>query len=141
MAEIKAKSKRGGKREGAGRKPASRDRIARDVTKERAAAVQQAVIARLEQKDGKADPVEAIMEIAEWAKDEWARLGRVISESGEPDQETIKLRLQCGVLAVDWLAKAAPYIRPRLNAVEANVNVNITVYERIERANQRLIAA
>lgn len=141
MSEIKPKSKRGGKREGAGRKRSSKDRIARDVTKQRAAAVQEAVVARLEQRDGKADPVEAIMEIAEWAKDEWARLGNVISQTGEPDPETVKLRLQCGVLAVDWLSKAAPYIRPRLNAVEAKVNVNITVYERIERSRRRVAIA
>lgn len=141
MSEIKPKSKRGGKREGAGRKRSSKDRIARDVTKQRAAAVQEAVVARLEQRDGKADPVEVIMEIAQWAREEWARLGNVISETGQPDQETMKLRLQCGALAVDWASKAAPYIRPRLNAVEAKVNVNVTIYERIERSRRRVAIA
>lgn len=141
MAEIKQQSKRGGARPGAGRKKGAKDAIKRDVTKERAVAVHQAVLARIEQQDGKADPVEAIMEIAEWAKAEWARLGKTISETGEVDPETVKLRLQCGVLAVDWLSKAAPYIRPRLSAVEAKVNVNISIFERIERGRQRVIAA
>ena len=141
MDAIKPKSKRGGARPGAGRKKGAKDSIARDVAKERAVAVHQAVLARMEQRDGKVDPVEAIMEMAEWAKDEWARLGNTISETGEPDPETIKLRLQCGVIAVDWLTKAAPYIRPRLSSVEAKVNVNVTIFERIERGRQRLAIA
>lgn len=140
MSEIK-QSKRGGARPGAGRKKGAKDTIKRDVHKERAVAVHQAILARIEERDGKADPVEAIMEMAEWAKSEWARLGKTIDETGQPDPETVKLRLQCGVIAVDWLSRAAPYIRPRLSAVEAKVNVNVTIFERIERSRQRAIAS
>lgn len=103
--------------------------------------MERAIEARIEQRDGKCDPVEAIMEIAEWARDEWKRLGNVVSESGAPDPETIRVRLQVAMAAVDWMSKAAPYIRPRLNAVEARVNVNVTVIERIQRAERRLVAA
>lgn len=132
MAEIKQQSKRGGARPGAGRKKGAKDAIKRDVTKERAAAVHQAVLARVEQSDGKMDPVEAIMETVEWAVSQW----RTKVQANEYDAAR-----EWAALISEWGGKAAPYIRPRLAAVEARINVNVTIYERIERANQRLIAA
>lgn len=78
------------------------------------------------------DPVEAIQEVTRWAHKQW--LDAVLAEKAED-----------AVLWADrvneWGGKAAPYIRPRLSAVEAKVNVNISIYERIERGRQRLIAA
>lgn len=133
QSQIKQSKGRGGKRAGAGRKPGAKSK--------RTELMERAIEARIEQRDGKCDPVEAMMEIAEWARDEWKRLGNVISQTGEPDNETIKLRLQCAMAAVDWMSKAAPYIRPRLNAVEAKINVNVTIFERIERSRQRLAIA
>lgn len=91
-----------------------------------------AIVARIEGSDGKLDPVEAMMDIAEWAVRQW----RAASQSGEAASA-----LHFGEQAMDWLAKAAPYIRPRLSAVEAKVNVSISVYERIERGRQRLSLA
>lgn len=80
----------------------------------------------------KLDPVEAIMETVEWATKQFRACLAVEDWSGAEEwAEHIS----------EWGAKAAPYIRPRLAAVEARVNVNVTIYERIERANQRLIAA
>lgn len=128
---------RGGSRRGAGRKPGSKSRAT--ATKARINAVNDAIVARIG--GTKLDPVEALMEMAEEAIKDWRALANIVTETGAPDPEAVKARLQAGVIAADWLAKAAPYIRPRLAAVEAKVNVNVTIYERIERANQRLVAA
>lgn len=122
----------GGKRPGAGRKAGSASK--------RTEAMNAAIVARIEQKDGKLDPVEAIMEMTEWAVAQWRALGNVITEDGAPDPETALARAELGKLAVDWASKAAPYIRPRLNAVEAKINVNMTIVERIERGRQRIAA-
>lgn len=132
MAEIKPKSNRGGARKGAGRKPGTKERIAKAGAKERAVAVHQAVLARIEPESAKLDPVEAIMETVEWAIERFRACALIEDWKGAQEWA------EC---MNDWSAKAAPYIRPRLAAVEAKVNVNITVYERIERANQRLAIA
>ena len=85
------------------------------------------------------DPVEAILELTEWAMNEFrAAISR--DEEGNVIPELAQLKAKLGLVAADWASKAAPYIRPRLNAVEARVNVNVTIFERIERANQRLAA-
>lgn len=135
MSEIKQQSKqskRGGRREGAGRKAKARDRIARDAAKERAVAVHQAVLARVTPTGEKVDPVEAIMETAEWALMQWREF---VNQSRFDDA------IKAGAVAVDWCAKAAPYIRPRLAAIEAHINVNVSIFERIERARGRLAIA
>lgn len=132
MAKIKEvsviKPGRGGKRSGAGRKPGARSRIAK--SKERAQALGDVIVARVVGE--KLDPVEAIMETVEWAIKYWR--ANVEAEQYEKAKEW-------AILVNDWGKNAAPYIRPRLNAIEAKVSVNVTVYERIERANQRYIAA
>lgn len=128
---------RGGKREGAGRKPGSKSRAT--ATKARINAVNNAIVSRVSGE--KLDPVEALMEMAEAALKDWRALGDVVAQSGAPDPEIVKARLQCGMIAADWFAKAAPYIRPRLAAVEAKVNVNVTIFERIERSRARVIDA
>lgn len=107
MSEIKEQSKRGGKRPGAGRKPGAKDRITRTGAQERALAVHQAVVARVQPSGALLDPVEGIMEVAEWALNQW----RVLSMA--QDQGAAEMA-EC---AVEWCAKAAPYIRPRLAAV------------------------
>lgn len=128
---------RGGARKGAGRKPGSKPRST--PTKARINAINDAIVARIGGE--KLDPVEALMEMAEAALKDWRGLAGIVREDGAPDPEAVKVRLQCGVIAADWFAKAAPYIRPRLAAVEAKVNVHVTVYERIERGRQRLAIA
>ncbi len=132
MSEIKPQSKRGGARPGAGRKPGAKDKIAKVGAKTRAVAVHEAVLARIEPNSPKLDPVEAIMETVEWAADRFR--ASVLIEDWKGAQEWA----EC---LTEWGAKAAPYIRPRLSAVEAKINVNVTIYERIERANQRLAIA
>lgn len=116
---VRIESRRGGKRPGAGRPKGA-------ITR-RNEAMNIAIAKRIEG-DG-LDPVEAIMEIAEWALQRW----REARDSGD----AALLAEQ----AVDWLARAAPYIRPRLQAVEAKVNVNLSIFDRIERGRQRLAIA
>jgi len=78
------------------------------------------------------DPVEAIQEITRWAQENW----RKARENGEE-----ALALTWADRVTEWGKQAAPYIRPRLNAVEARVNVNVTIYERIERSRRRVALA
>lgn len=127
--EIKLiKDGRGGKRPGAGRKPGSKPRTT--STKVRKNALNDAIVARVVGE--KLDPVEAIMETVEWAVRQW----RASVEANNVDQAK-----EWAALVSEWGKQAAPYIRPRLAAVEARVNVNVTIFERIERANQRLAIA
>lgn len=131
-AKIK-KSKRGGSRPGAGRPknaPSKRDVVHRQV-----------VGAVIERGGSTVDPVDAMQEVADWALAQWRALGALIGPDGRPDPEAAALRSEWGQLVVEWQSKAAPYIRPRLAAVEARVNVNITIYERIERSRSRLAIA
>lgn len=123
---IKA-DRRGGKRPNAGRKPGSKSRTT--PTKARVQAVNDVIVARVAGE--KLDPVEAIMETVEWAVTHW----RAAAETSQHDNAK-----EWAALVAEWGGKAAPYIRPRLAAVEARIKVNVTIYERIERANQRLIA-
>lgn len=86
----------------------------------------------LEAKRTDYDPVEAIQEITRWAQEQW--------RSAIVSQNMVEA-IAWADRVNEWGKQAAPYIRPRLSAVEAKVNVNVTIYERIERANARLIAA
>lgn len=128
MASAIKADRRGGARAGAGRKPGSKSRTT--PTKERVTAVNDAIVARVSGE--KLDPVEAIMETVEWAVRQW----RACADAC--DSETAALWAE---RVSEWGGKAAPYIRPRLAAVEARVNVNVTIFERIERGRQRLVAA
>lgn len=130
--QFKKSNGRGGKRPGAGRKPGAKSK--------RTELMERAIEARIEQRDGKIDPVEAMMEIVEWGVAQWRAMGEVVTEEGKPDPAYIAARAEIADIIVDWAAKAAPYIRPRLNAVEARVNVNVTIYERIERGRARIAA-
>lgn len=78
------------------------------------------------------DPVEAIQRVARWAEDKWLQ---AVAASQVDDAILWAERVN------EWGKQAAPYIRPRLSAVEARVNVNITIFERIERGRQRALAA
>lgn len=131
--QIKQSSGRGGKRPGAGRKPGAKSK--------RTVLMEAAIDARIGQRDGAIDPVEAMMEIVEWGVSQWRALGEVVTEDGKPDPAYIQARAEIAGVVVDWAAKAAPYIRPRLNAVEAKINVNVSVFERIDRSRGRLAIA
>lgn len=82
------------------------------------------------------DPVDALCELMAWALDEF-RSANARDEDGSfnPDQAIAKAKL--GMVAADWAAKAAPYLRPRLNAIEAKVSVSVEIYDRINRARDR----
>ena len=123
QAQTKKPSGHGGYRPGSGRKPGAKSK--------RTEVMEQAIVARIEGVGGKLDPVEAMMDIAEWAYGRWQQARNT------EDMERAAL---LGEQAVEWFAKAAPYIRPRLNAVEASVNVNVSIFDRIERGRQRLLA-
>lgn len=85
----------------------------------------QAIAERIEQAGGKMDPVEAIMEIAEWAVKKWR---------ASKDIETANS-------AVEWLARAAPYVRPRLAAVEVDHRGSISTARELSDADLLSIAA
>lgn len=67
-----------------------------------------------------------MLEVTRWAYRQWR-------EAVDDAQ-----RIEWGALMMDWGNKVTPYYRPRLASVEAKVNVNISVFERIERGRQRL---
>ena len=114
---------------------------------QRTAEQRQAVTAYIEQHveerdvDLLVDPIDALCELTHWAMQEFRACSKAIDSEGNPIPELIALKAKLGLAAADWAAKAAPYLRPRLNAVEARVNVNVTIYERIERSRQRLAIA
>jgi len=117
MPEKFKQSKRGGPRKGAGRPkgaPCKRDVV-----------LQTAANAVIERCGETLDPVEAMREVADWAVRMWRE--HRTAEWAE--------------LAVEWQGKVAPYIRPRLAAIEANINVNVSIFERIERARGRIAIA
>lgn len=117
MAEKFKKSKRGGPRKGAGRPKGAPSK--RDLVLQTAA---QAVIERC---GDTLDPVDAMREVADWAVRMWR------------EQQS----MEWAELAVEWQSKIAPYVRPRLAAIEANLNVNISIFERIDRGRERLAIA
>lgn len=111
-------------------------------TAEQRQAVAEYIEHHVEARDAKlVDPVDALCELTQWAMAEFRALSQVLDEEGRAIPELLVAKAKLGMVAADWAAKAAPYIRPRLNAVEANVNVNVSVFDRIARGRQRLLAA
>lgn len=97
---------RGGKREGAGRKAGSLTVKSREVA---------AKIA-----ESGDTPLEALAELRRWAMAEFRTAW---------DGKNFAVAAKAAEVAADWAAKEAPYVHPKLAAVEMNANVNLVTDE------------